>query len=133
MTQNILVSSLDKIPNHTIIETMGIIFFTTISLDDGIRNLKFQAQSRDCNAIINFKLSCAYDDNSCHLYYSLVGEAVKLVKSKGEKEFDKSGCKNESIEIVTEKGKCTREQAIKALKECNWDITEALLAIDFNK
>ena len=68
MAQNIIVSSLDKIPNHTIIETMGIIFtyiFTSsYSFDDGVNNLKSQAQSKGCNAIINFKWSsCVYNSS----------------------------------------------------------------------
>ena len=134
MAQNIIVSSLDKIPNHTIIETMGIIFtyiFTSsYSFDDGVNNLKSQAQSKGCNAIINFKWSCVYNSSSIYIY--MVGDAVKIVKSKDEKELNEKGLKKESIEIVIEKSKCSREQAIKALKECNGDITEALLTIDLN-
>ena len=134
MAQNIIVSSLDKIPNHTIIETMGIIFtyiFTSsYSFDDGVNNLKSQAQSKGCNAIINFKWSC--ENNSSCVYIYMAGDAVKIVKTKDEKELNEKGLKKESIEIIIEKSKCSREQAIKALKECNGDITEALLAIDLN-
>ena len=134
MAQNIIVSSLDKIPNHTIIETMGIIFTriytSSQSFDDGVNYLKSQAQSKGCNAIINFKWSCVYD--SSYIYIYMVGDAVKIVKSKDEKELNEKGLKKESIEIIIEKSKCSREQAIKALKECNGDITEALLTIDLN-
>ena len=135
MTQNIIVSSLDKIPNHIITETMGIIF-TKIntydqSFDYGVNYLKSQAQDKGCNAIINFKWSsCVYNSNYLNIY--MVGDAVKIVKSKDEKELNEKGLKKESIEIIIEKSKCSREQAIKALKECNGDITEALLTIDLN-
>ena len=135
MAQNIIVSSLDKIPNHIITETMGIIYYKINtydqSFDYGVNYLKSQAQSNGCNAIINFKWSsCVY--NSSYLNIYMVGDAVKIVKSKDEKELNEKGLKKESIEIVIEKSKCSREQAIKALKECNGDITEALLAIDLN-
>ena len=132
MAQNIIVSSLDKIPNHIITETTGIIFtyINNKSFDDGVNNLKSQAQSKGCNAIINFKLTCV--GNSNYIYNYMVGDAVKIVKSKDEKELNEKGLKKESIEIIIEKSKCSREQAIKALKECNGDITEALLAIDLN-
>ena len=133
MAQNIIVSSLDKIPNHIITETTGIIFtyINNQSFDVGVNNLKSQAQIKGCNAIINFKWkSCVY--NSSYLNIYMVGDAVKIVKSKDEKELNEKGLKKESIEIIIEKSKCSREQAIKALKECNGDITEALLAIDLN-
>ena len=132
MAQNIIVSTLDKIPNHIITETTGIIFtyINNKSFDDGVNNLKSQAQSKGCNAIINFKLTCV--GNSNYIYNYMVGDAVKIVKSKDEKELNEKGLKKESIEIIIEKSKCSREQAIKALKECNGDITEALLAIDLN-
>ena len=132
MAQNIIVSSLDKIPNHIITETTGIIFtyINNKSFDDGVNNLKSQAQSKGCNAIINFKLTCV--GNSNYIYNYMVGDAVKIVKSKDEKELNEKGLKKESIEIIIEKSKCSREQAIKALKECNGDITEALLTIDLN-
>ena len=132
MAQNIIVSSLDKIPNHIITETTGIIFtyINNQSFDDGVNNLKSQAQSKGCNAIINFKLTCV--GNSNYIYNYMVGDAVKIVKSKDEKELNEKGLKKESIEIIIEKSKCSREQAIKALKECNGDITEALLTIDLN-
>ena len=47
MTQNIIVSSLDKIPNHIITETTGIIFtyINNQSFDVGVNNLKSQATS----------------------------------------------------------------------------------------
>ena len=132
MAQNIIVSTLDKIPNHIITETTGIIFtyINNKSFDDGVNNLKSQAQSKGCNAIINFKLTCV--GNSNYIYNYMVGDAVKIVKSKDEKELNEKGLKKESIEIIIEKSKCSREQAIKALKECNGDITEALLTIDLN-
>ena len=133
MAQNIIVSTLDKIPNHIITETMGIIFtyINNQSFDDGVNYLKSQAQGKGCNAIINFKWSsCVY--NSSYIKIYMVGDAVKIVKSKDEKELNEKGLKKESIEIVIEKSKCSREQAIKALKECNGDITEALLTIDLN-
>ena len=132
MAQNIIVSSLDKIPNHIITETMGIIFtyINNQSFDYGVNDLKSQAQFKGCNAIINFKLTCV--GNSNYIYNYMVGDAVKIVKSKDEKELNEKGLKKESIEIVIEKSKCSREQAIKALKECNGDITEALLTIDLN-
>ena len=135
MAQNILISSLDRIPNHTITETMGIVFSNintyNKSFQTGIDYLKQNAQSKGCNAIINFKWTCTSNIN--YLYYDMVGEAVKLVKSNEEKDLSEKGLKKESIELLIEKGKCSREQAIKALKECNGDITEALLAIDLNK
>ena len=132
MAQNILVSSLDRIPNHTITETMGIVYYCgQTSFDTCLSYLRKKAQSTGCNAIINFKWTCTGTSN--YLYYDLVGEAVKLVKSQDEKDLSGKGLKKESIEILIEKGKCSREQAIKALKECNGDITEALLAIDLNK
>ena len=134
MAQNFIVSSLDKIPNHTIIETMGIIFTgiytSSQSFDDGVNNLKSQAQSKGCNAIINFKWTCFGASNYINTF--MAGDAVKIVKTKDEKELNEKGVKKESIEIIIEKSKCSREQAIKALKECNGDITEALLAIDLN-
>ena len=132
MAQNIIVSTLDKIPDHIITETTGIIFtyINNKSFDDGVNNLKSQAQSKGCNAIINFKLTCV--GNSNYIYNYMVGDAVKIVKSKDEKELNEKGLKKESIEIIIEKSKCSREQAIKALKECNGDITEALLTIDLN-
>ena len=133
MAQNILISSLDKIPNHTITETMGIIFNYVTQYSyfyQGVEDLKNQASNKGCNAIINFKWSCVNISNYIYIY--MVGEAVKIVKSKEEKELNEKGLKKESIEIVIEKGKCSREQAIKVLKECNGDITEALLAIDLN-
>ena len=142
MAQNILISSLDKIPNHTITETKGVINVSDLierkSFDTLKNDLICKAQSLGCNAIINFK----YTSTGLHttlgrdiiykLFYDMTGEAVKLVKSKEEKELNEKGLKKESIEIVIERGKCSREHAIKALKECNGDITEALLAIDLN-
>ena len=132
MAQNIIVSSLDKIPNHIITETMGIIFtfINNKSFDNGVNNLKSQAQSKGCNAIINFKWTCV--GTSDYININMVGDAVKIIKTKDEKELNEKGLKKESIEIIIEKSKCSREQAIKALKECNGDITEALLAIDLN-
>ena len=143
MAQNILISSLDKIPNHTITETKGV-----INVSDSIEKKSFdtlkndlicKAQSLGCNAIINFKWTSTglhytggYNNIFGKLFYDMTGEAVKLVKSKEEKELNEKGLKKESIEIIIEKSKCSREQAIKALKECNGDITEALLAIDLN-
>ena len=135
MAQNILISSLDRIPNHTITETMGVEFYSIdtsyYNFDYGLTTLRQNAQSKGGNAIINFKWTCISHLN--HLYYSMVGEVVKIVKSQDEKELSGKGLKKESIEILIEKAKCSREQAIKALKECNGDITEALLAIDLNK
>ena len=134
MAQNFLISSLDKIPNQIITETMGIVY-TYVSeynkFDQGVEYLKSQASYKGCNAIINFKWSCV-NYNAGYIFIYMVGEAVKIVKSKEEKELNEKGLKKESIEIVIEKGKCSREQAIKVLKECNGDITEALLAIDLN-
>ena len=132
MAQNIIVSSLDKIPNHIITETMGIIFtsISNQSFDNGVNNLKSQAQSKGCNAIINFKWTCV--GTSDYININMVGDAVKIIKTKDEKELNEKGLKKESIEIIIEKSKCSREQAIKALKECNGDITEALLTIDLN-
>ena len=135
MAQNILISSLDKIPNHTITETMGIVY-TYVNgynyFNQGVNQLKSQVPN-GYNAIINFKWSCVnYSQAYDCIYIYMVGEAVKIVKSKEEKELNEKGLKKESIEIVIEKGKCSREQAIKVLKECNGDITEALLAIDLN-
>ena len=144
MAQNILISSLDKIPNHTITETKGVIHVSDLtekkSFDTLKNDLICKAQSLGCNAIINFKwtttglLHTTWGSNSItyKLFYDMTGEAVKLVKSKEEKELNEKGLKKESIEIVIERGKCSREHAIKALKECNGDITEALLAIDLN-
>ena len=134
MAQNILISSLDKIPNHTITETMGIVYIYVNGynyFNQGVEYLKSGASSKGCNAIINFKWACV-NYNPGYIYIYMVGEAVKIVKSKEEKELNEKGLKKESIEIVIEKGKCSREQAIKVLKECNGDITEALLAIDLN-
>ena len=124
MAQNIIISTLDKIPNYTIVETKGAIH-TADYYYKNFEQLKNQAQSLGCNAIINLRSIYYYPSN---IY--LIGEAVKLVKSK--EEINEKGLKKESIEIVIERGKCSREQAIKALKECNGDITEALLAIDLN-
>ena len=136
MAENILVSSLDRIPNHTITETMGIVHYyfskNNYHFENGLDYLKQNAYTKGCNAIINFKWTCTSNPN-CYLYYDMVGEAVKIVKSQDEKDLSEKGLKKESIEILIEKGKCSREQAIKALKECNGDITEALLAIDLNK
>ena len=111
---------------------MGIIFtyINNQSFDYGVNDLKSQAQFKGCNAIINFKWSCVYISSYINIY--MAGDAVKIVKSKDEKELKEKGLKKESIEIIIEKSKCSREQAIKALKECNGDITEALLAIDLN-
>ena len=136
MAQNILVSSLDRIPNYTITETMGVVYYSfqthsNYNFENGLNNLRQKAQSKGCNAIINVKWTCT--TLNYYLYYSIFGEAVKLVKSQDEKDLSGKGLKKESIEILIEKGKCSREQAIKALKECNGDITEALLAIDLNK
>ena len=135
MAQNILVSSLDRIPNYTITETMGIVHYyfskNDYYFENGLDSLKQNAQYKGCNAIINFKWTCTGTSNC--LYYDMVGEAVKIVKSQDENDLSEKGLKKESIEILIEKGKCSREQAIKALKECNGDITEALLAIDLNK
>ena len=137
MAQNILVSSLDRIPNYTITETMGVVYYSfqthsNYNFENGLNNLRKNAQSKGCNAIINVKWTCT-TTSSNYLYYSIFGEAVKLVKSQDEKDLSEKGLKKESIEILIEKGKCSREQAIKALKECNGDITEASLAIDLNK
>ena len=133
MAENILVSSLDRIPNHTITETMGVVFYYVdyYKFDDGLNTLRQYAQFKGGNAIINFKWTCTSHSNC--LYCSMVGEAVKIVKSQDENDLKGKGLKKESIEILIEKSKCSREQAIKALKECNGDITEALLAIDLNK
>ena len=113
---------------------MGIIFtgITTsnYSFDYGVNNLKSQAESKGCNAIINFKWACVGTSNYINIY--MTGDAVKIIKTKDEKELNEKGLKKESIEIIIEKSKCSREQAIKALKECNGDINEALLAIDLN-
>ena len=84
MAQNIIVSSLDKIPNHTIIETMGIIFTninaSSQSFDYGVNNLISEAQSKGCNAIINFKWTCVGISNYIYIY--MVGDAVKIIKFK---------------------------------------------------
>ena len=137
MAQNILVSSLDRIPNYTITETMGVVYYSfqthsNYNFENGLNNLRKNAQSKGCNAIINVKWTCTTTSNH-YLYYSIFGEAVKLVKSQDEIDLSGKELKKESIEILIEKGKCSREQAIKALKECNGDITEALSAIDLNK
>ena len=114
---------------------MGVVFSRisnySQSFEDGLNYLRQNAQSKGCNAIINLKWTITF--NGSHSLYDMVGEAVKLVKSQDEKDLSGKGLKKESIEILIEKGKCSREQAIKALKECNGDITEALLAIDLNK
>ena len=76
MAQNIIISTLDKIPNYTIVETKGAIH-TADYYHKNFEQLKNQARSLGCNAIINLRStnyapSCIY----------LIGEAVKLVKSK---------------------------------------------------
>ena len=129
MVDNVLISTLDKIPNHPIIETKGIITFGCGDLNDAIYYLKSQSCSKGCNAVINFK--CIY--NSINSYFYVYGDAVKIVKTKDENNINEKGLKKESIEFIIERGKCSREQAIKALKECNGDVTEALLSIDLNK
>ena len=129
MAQNILISTLDKIPNYTITETTGVIYYYG-DFGQSVRYLQSQAQSKNCNAVINLKWTHYGQRGSTSFY--LIGEAVKLVKSKDEKELSEKGLKKESIENLMERSKCSKEQAIKALKECNGDITEALLAIDLN-
>ena len=129
MVDNVLISTLDKIPNHTIIETKGIITYNYNNLNDAIYYLKSQSYSQGCNAVINFK--CFSIPNTSYFY--VYGDAVKIVKTKDENNINEKGLKKESIEFIIERGKCSREQAIKALKECNGDVTEALLSIDLNK
>ena len=129
MAQNILISTLDKIPNYTITETAGVIT-SYGKFQQTLEYFKSLAQSQNCNAVINLKWT-HYGQRSYDQFY-LIGEAVKLVKSKDEKELSEKGLKKESIENLMERSKCSKEQAIKALKECNGDITEALLAIDLN-
>ncbi len=129
MVDKVLVSTLDKLPNHTIIETKGIITYYSNQLNDAIYYLKSESCSKGCNAVINFK--CIFNSNISYFY--VYGDAVKIVKTKDENNINEKGLKKESIEFIIERGKCSREQAIKALKECNGDVTEALLSIDLNK
>ena len=126
---DVLISTLDKIPNHTITETKGVIHYRYNDFNNAIIYLKDVARSNGCNAIINLK--CIYNPNNG--YYNVYGDGVKIVKTKDENNINEKGLKKESIEFIIERGKCSREQAIKALKECNGDVTEALLSIDLNK
>ena len=132
---DVLISTLDKIPNHTITETKGVIHYYyhynnfNNDFNNAINNLKNRARSDGCNAVINFKCF----SNSNNSYFYVYGDAVKIVKTKDENNNNEKGLKKESIEFIIERGKCSREQAIKALKECNGDVTEALLSIDLNK
>ena len=129
---DVLISTLDKIPNHTITETKGVIHYSYTDFQNAINNLKNRARSAGCNAVINFK--CIFSPNTLNSrYYDVYGDGVKIVKTKDENNINEKGLKKESIEFIIERGKCSREQAIKALKECNGDITEALLSIDLNK
>ena len=125
---DVLISTLDKIPNHTITETKGVIHYGYSDIQNAISYLKNVARSNGCNAVINLK--CIYVPNG---YYNVYGDGVKIVKTKDENNINEKGLKKESIEFIIERGKCSREQAIKALKECNGDVTEALLSIDLNK
>ena len=124
---DVLISTLDKIPNHTITETKGVIHYYYNDFNNAIIYLKDVARSNGCNAVINLK--CIYANG----YYNVYGDGVKIVKTKDENNINEKGLKKESIEFIIERGKCSREQAIKALKECNGDVTEALLSIDLNK
>ena len=129
---DVLISTLDKIPNHTITETKGVIYYAYIDFQNAISYLKNVARSNGCNAVINLKCIISKNINNDN-YYDVYGDAVKIVKTKDENNINEKGLKKESIEFIIERGKCSREQAIKALKECNGDVTEALLSIDLNK
>ena len=129
---DVLISTLDKIPNYTITETKGVIHYAYIDFQNAISYLKNLAQSNGCNAVINLKCIISQNINNDN-YYDVYGDAVKIVKTKDENNNNEKGLKKESIEFIIERGKCSREQAIKALKECNGDVTEALLSIDLNK
>ena len=129
---DVLISTLDKIPNYTITETKGVIYYAYIDFQNAISYLKKLARSNGCNAVINLKCIISKNINNDN-YYDVYGDAVKIVKTKDENNINEKGLKKESIEFIIERGKCSREQAIKALKECNGDVTEALLSIDLNK
>ena len=57
MAQNILISTLDNIPNYKIIETKGIVKYSTTSgsFDDVKKGLENEARKLNCNAVINVK------------------------------------------------------------------------------
>ena len=129
---DVLISTLDKIPNYTITETKGVIYYAYIDFQNAISYLQKLARSNGCNAVINLKCIISKNINNDN-YYDVYGDAVKIVKTKDENNINEKGLKKESIEFIIERGKCSREQAIKALKECNGDVTEALLSIDLNK
>ena len=56
MESDILLSTLDYIPNHIIIETKGIITHCGFSSYPDFDYLKQLAKREDCNAIINIKM-----------------------------------------------------------------------------
>ena len=58
---DVLISTLDKIPNHTITETKGVIHCYYNDFNNAIKYLKDGARSNGCNAIINLK--CIYNIN----------------------------------------------------------------------
>ena len=74
MESDILISTLENIPNYTISETKGIISRVDYYSNALFKNLKEDAKKKGCNAIINCKL---LKNNESILAY---GEGVILEK-----------------------------------------------------
>ncbi len=83
MAENVFASTLDFVPNYTIIESKGIIEESGFSYNDSICSMKIKLQKKayglGCNAIINIKHKFCPNGNNT-LFYSY-GEGVIIEKN----------------------------------------------------
>ena len=83
MAENVFASTLDFVPNYTIIESKGIIgeagSYNSDSLDTMKNKLQRRASSLGCNAIINIKHKFCPSGN--YIYFYSYGEAVIIEKN----------------------------------------------------
>ena len=72
--------------------------------------------------------------NSFYFYDDLINkkneQEIKKEEKLNKEELNEEGLDKEAIETVMNEGKCSKEEAIKALRKHNGDPVEALLEID---
>ncbi|GEM_PF-263077 len=65
--------------------------------------------------------------------YSITGKPKKIKKEKVEEEEVKVEITEEDVELVANQCNVSKEEARKALEECNGDIAEAILKLEEEK